>query len=341
MKPLQSRYWRLDNRPKEFIVDDTLSLNTETIDDLADGHVLLRTIYLSLDATNRLWMSDMEELYIEPVGLGEKMLGFTVSEVVETKNPKFALGEYVVGIGTWSEYQVSDGTGLYKFKQPENIPLADAFTVLTVSGPTAYFGLLDIAKPRAGETVVISAAAGAVGALVGQIAMMKGCRVVGIAGSDDKCAWLKEELGFDSVINYKQEPLEDALKRECKDGIDIQFENVGGAVLDAAMPLMNMNGRVVICGLISMYNSSGDVLGPRMFHNVIMKRLRIQGFVVLDYADRYDEAQGALARWMQMGSLKYRMDMMTGIENSVVALQKLYKGENSGKMMVQIGDEKQ
>jgi NADPH-dependent curcumin reductase CurA len=307
MEPIQAQYWRLDNRPSEYIADDTLSLQVETIDNIPEGSLLLRVIYLSLDATNRLWMADMKELYVEPVELGAPMLGFTVSEVVESKHSGFSKGELVVGIGHWAQYQVSDGSGLSKFVVPNGVPLADAFGVLAVSGPTAYFGLLDIANPRPGETVVISAAAGAVGALVGQIALMKGCRVVGIAGSDDKCEWLKDELKFDGVINYKSENLSKALERECPNGIDIHFENVGGAVLDNAMTQMNLNGRIVICGLISMYNAKGEVPGPRMFHNVIMKRLRIEGFVVLDYVDRYHEAQSVLSRWLQMEKLQYRL----------------------------------
>ena len=339
MTPVQSRYWRLDKRPERNISEDTLSLQTQNISDIADGCLLLRTVYLSLDATNRLWMGDMEELYMEPVALGAPMKGFTVSEVVKSRHQDFAEGEWVVGIGVWAEYQVSDGSDVSKFDQPEGIPLAEAFGILTVAGPTAYFGLLDIGKPRPGETVVISAAAGAVGALVGQIALMKGCRVIGIAGSDEKCAWLTDQLGFDGAVNYKKEALVPALKRECPDGIDVHFENVGGEVLDAALTLMNMNGRVVICGLISMYNTAGSTPGPVMFHNTIMKRVRIEGFVVLDYAERYGEAQAVLTRWIRMGKLKYRLDIMDGVENAVEALQKLYQGTNIGKMMVRIGDE--
>lgn len=340
MTTIQSRYWRLDNRPEEGITADTLSLQHESIAEVPAGMMLLRTLYLSLDATNRLWMGDREELYMDPVALGTPMIGFTISEVVASNHPNYEPGELLVGIGSWAEYTVSDGAGMTRFDCPKGIPLEEAFGILTVAGPTAYFGLLDIGKPRSGETVVISAAAGAVGALVGQIALMKGCRVVGIAGSEEKCAWLKDELGFDGVVNYKNEDLLGALKRECPDGIDVHFENVGGDILDAALTLMNLQGRVVVCGLISMYNAKGDVAGPKMFHNTIMKRLRIEGFVILDYADRYAEAHAVLTRWMQMGKLKYRLDIMDGIDTAVEALQKLYQGTNVGKMMVKIGSEK-
>ncbi len=332
-----SQCWYLERRPEREIGEGDLSLREASIDEVRDGQILVRTIYLSLDATNRLWMGDMEELYMPPIEIGAPMLGFMLGEVMDSKHSEFKPGDILIGLGPWSDYFVSDGTGFDRFPLPEGLPLDMAFGVLAIAGPTAYFGLLDIGKPREGETVVVTAAAGAVGALVGQIARMKGCRVVGIAGSEEKCRWLVDELGFDAAINYKQEKVLESLKKHCPDGIDVHFENVGGEVLDAGLTLMNLNGRVVICGLISMYNAPGRVPGPYMFHNTIMKRLRIEGFVVLDYAERFAEARAVLSQWMRMGKLKYRLDVMEGLESAVAALKKLYTGENKGKMMVRIG----
>lgn len=338
MSSIVSRYWRLDERPQGDIEEGHLSLQSRELGPLTDGQILIRTLYLSMDATNRLWMSDMEELYMPPVELGAPMSGFIVGQVVESKHIAFATGELVTGLGYWSEYLICRGEGMQRFQAPEGVPLDLAFGVLAIAGPTAYFGLLDIGSPEPGDTVVVTAAAGAVGALVGQIAKMKGCRVVGVAGSPDKCKWLTEELGFDAAVNYKTDNVLEALKKACPDGIDVHFENVGGEVLDAGLTLMNLNGRVVICGLISMYNTSGPVPGPTMFHNIIMKRLRIEGFVVLDYAERFPEAQAVLSQWLRMGKLCYRLDITDGIETAVVALQKLYTGANTGKVMVKVGD---
>ncbi|PCI52597.1 MAG: NADP-dependent oxidoreductase [Alphaproteobacteria bacterium] len=334
MSKIISQYWRLDKRPKNEIEDNCLSLHKEEIAFPEEGEILFRVIYLSLDATNRLWMGDMEELYIAPVPLGEPMYGFVLVEAIESRNDKFKKGDLAIGLATWSEYIISDGSNFTPFPKPNGFPLEAAFGVLAVAGPTAYFGLLDIGQPKAGETVVVTAAAGAVGSLVGQIAKMKGCHVVGLAGSEEKCRWLTDELGFDAAINYKKENMLEALKKHCPDGIDVHFENVGGEVLEAALTLMNLKGRIVVCGLISMYNKDMRQSGPRMFHNTIMKRLRIEGFVVLDYADRFPEAHAVLSQWMQTGRLKYRLDIAEGIESSVNSLRRLYSGANNGKMMV-------
>ncbi len=231
---------------------------------------------------------------------------------------------------------MTDGEGDAPFPRPEGVPVTDAFGILAVAGPTAYVGVLEIGKPKPGDTVVVTAAAGAVGALVGQIAKLQGCRVVGVAGSDDKCRWLTDELGFDAAINYRKEDLLEALKREAPNGIDVQFENVGGEQLDAGLTLMNEGGRVVICGLISTYNSSGPVPGPYMFRNVIMKRLTIQGFVILDYAAHFPEYHAKLVEWMRAGDLKYRLHIEDGLENAVDALRLLYTGCNNRKVIVRL-----
>jgi hypothetical protein len=217
-----------------------------------------------------------------------------------------------------------------------DVPVATAFGLLAIAGPTAYFGLLDLGRPKAGETVVVSAAAGAVGSLVGQIARLKGCRAVGLAGSDAKCRWLIEELGFDAAINYKQGDLANALGRAAPQGIDIYFDNVGGDILDACLAQMNLHGRIPTCGLISQYNATREWPGPRNYHRILMQRLQVEGFIVLDYASRYPEAIGALGLWLQQGKLKFRVDLHEGLENAVAVLRRLFTGESQGKLMLHV-----
>jgi hypothetical protein len=208
-----------------------------------------------------------------------------------------------------------------------------------IIGPTAYFGLLDIGQPKAGETLVVSAAAGAVGSLAGQIGKIKGCRVVGIAGSDEKCRWITEELGFDAAINYKTEPVQERLKTHCPDGIDVYFENVGGEILDAVLSLINVRARIVICGLISQYNAKEPVPGPYNFRAILTQRARVEGFIILDYRDRFMEAFEALGRWLAEGKLHYRVDVIDGLENAPRALNKLFDGSNKGKLIVKVSEE--
>ena len=209
-------------------------------------------------------------------------------------------------------------------------------SVLGATGMTAYFGLLDIGQPKAGETVVVSAAAGAVGSLVGQIAKIKGCRVVGIAGSDEKCAWITKDLGFDAAINYKKENVLESLKRHCPKGIDVYFENVGGEILDAVLTLINVGGRIPLCGLISTYNATDPVPGPYMFRNILMKRVRVQGFIITDYLPRFPEGVAQMGQWLGEGKLKYKVDIVKGLENAASAVNKLFTGENQGKLLVEV-----
>ncbi len=220
----------------------------------------------------------------------------------------------------------------------ESIPLTALISVLGFTGPTAYFGFLDIGQPKKGETVVVSAAAGAVGSIVCQIAKIKGCRVVGIAGSDEKCNWLKNDLKVDEVINYKKDDILESLKEKCPEGIDIYFENVGGETLDAALTLMNNYGRIPVCGLISMYND-WETPGPKMFRNILMKRLTVKGFLVSDYLDRYAESLESLSEWMAEGKIQYKVDIVEGIENAPSAVNKLFTGENNGKLVIKVSDE--
>lgn len=339
----QMRYWRLDKRPRVEIEDDCLSLQTTPIPVLAEGEVLMRVIYLSLDATNRLWMEEIENMYMPAVPLNTPMQGFVLAEVAESRNPAFKPGQIAMGLGHWASHVVTDGAGWMSLDRPEGVPLDLAFGVLAIAGPTAWFGMMEIGRPKPGDTVVVSAAAGAAGSCAAQIARLKGCRVIGIAGGADKCAWLKDEAKLDAVIDYKAENVAEALTRIAPDGIDILYENVGGDIMDASLANMKLGGTVVVCGLISTYNGAmgGDAgTGPKLFHNVILKRLRIQGFVVLDFMDRYGEAWAELIPWLRSGELKFRLDVADGLDKAVDALRSMYRSGNSGKLMVKIGEER-
>ena len=333
-----AKCWYFAQRPERDIDDNTLAYRDAPLQALGPGQILVRSIYLSLDATNRVWLSDWD-IYMEPIQLGEEMRGFILGEVIASENSAFPVGARVTGLGPWANRFVTDGEGFEVFPDVEGVDLAEAFGVLTVAGPTAYVGLLEIGRPKPGDTIVVSAAAGAVGALVGQIARLHGCRAIGIAGSDQKCRWLTEELGYEAAINYRSDDVDARLAELAPDGIDIQFENVGGDILDLGLKHMKDGGTVVVCGLISTYNTPGDSAeGPKLFRNVIMRRLRIEGFVILDYMDRYPAIQEKLIGWMRDGSLSYRLHVVDGLENAVDALKLLYTGGNNGKLMVRIDE---
>jgi len=333
----ENRVWRLRKRPVGQIADDVLSFEKEPIPEPGEGECLVRLNYLSLDPTNRIWMSDMDQ-YMPPVALDDPMRGVICGTVVKSNTDAFQAGDVVSGLGQWADYQIGSPATLNAMGSTGPLPVMDAFGMFAVVGPTAYFGLLDVGKAKEGETVVVSGGAGAVGSVVGQIAKIKGCRVTGTAGSDEKCAWIKDELGFDEAINYKTADLPAALKAACPDGIDVYFDNVGGAMLDACLKQMNLHGRVVACGLISQYNATEPVPGPYNYPMIVMQRLRVEGFVVLDYASRYPEAIGALAGWMAEGKIRYRTDVVDGLENALAAVRTLTTGENTGKLMVRVED---
>lgn len=335
-----NRSWKLKRRPEGVINEKDLELVSEEVPQITDGQVLAKTIYFSLDPTNRIWMSDIDQ-YMEPVEIGDVMrAGGSLAVVEETKVSHIKVGDIIQGgmHGGWQEYFVVPGEEASAISLTESIPLTALISVLGFTGPTAYFGFLDIGKPKKGETVVVSAAAGAVGSIVCQIAKIKGCYVVGIAGSDDKCNWLKNDLKVDKVINYKKQPILDKLRETCPNGIDIYFENVGGKTLDAALTLMNNFGRIPVCGLISMYNDWNEP-GPKMFRNILMKRLTVKGFLVSDYLDRYSESLESLSLWMSEGKIQYKVDVVEGIENAPFAVNKLFTGENKGKLIVKVTDE--
>lgn len=332
-----NRVWRLRNRPVGELTDDVLSFEEEGIPEPGEGECVFRLNYLSLDPTNRIWMSDQDQ-YMPPVELGAPMRGVVCGTVTKSRNPAIKEGDVVSGLGVWADYQIGAQGFVNPLGDTGPVPVIDAFGTFAVVGPTAYFGLLDLGAPQTGETVVVSAAAGAVGSIVGQIAKIKGCRAVGLAGTDEKCRWITEELGFDAAINYRTEDVPAALKNACPDGIDVYFDNVGGSILDACLKQMNLNGRVPTCGLISQYNATGEVPGPVNYPMILMQRLKVQGFIVLDFASRYPEAIGALTQWMGEGRIKVRQDVVDGLENALMTLKKLYTGENTGKLLIRVAD---
>jgi hypothetical protein len=300
------------------------------------GEVLVRSIYLSLDPAMRGWMS--RDTYIPAVPLDSVMRGGGVGVVEASNHPGFAVGDQVQGMLGWQTFFVCDGKGLLKLPALP-VPLGARLGLLGHIGFTAYFGLLDIGAPKEGETLVVSAAAGAVGSLVGQIGKIKGCRVVGIAGSDAKCEWLTKDLGFDAAINYRTENLHKKLKEYCPKGIDIYFENVGGRTLETVLNHMNDYSRMPVCGMISGYNQTTPEAGPNNLFQVIVHRIKMQGFIVTDYMPRAVEAVKDLVSWYAAGKLQYRLDVTPGLENAPKAFLKLFDGSNQGKVVVQVSPE--
>jgi len=332
-----NKLWRLVKGPVGDVIEGCLAYEEGVaVPEVKDGQVLLRTLFLSLDPTNRIWMSDMDQ-YMPPVELGQVMRGLLVSVVEESKSSKFPKDSIVTGVGGWQLYEVTDGASYGIINPNPKLPL-DAYlsAISMLIGGTAYFGLLDIGQPKAGETLVVSGAAGAVGSLVGQIGKIKGLRVVGIAGSDEKCAWLKNELGFDAAINYKTEDVSEALRVAAPKGVDVYFENVGGKILDAVLGQCNNFSRVSICGLISGYNASAPIPGPYNFAQILMHRIKVQGFIVIDYAARMGEALQHVEQWVLEGKLKYKSDIAEGLETAPTTLKKLFNGTNDGKLMVHV-----
>ncbi|MDX2040205.1 MAG: NADP-dependent oxidoreductase [Acidobacteriota bacterium] len=326
--------WRLAARPEGLIKESDFTWTEEVVPELQDGQILVRNLYLSLDPTMRGWAS--RDTYLPAVPIGGVMRGGTIGVVEESRNANFKVGDHVSGLLGWQEYAITDGKGVNALPNLPGIPLTAHFGLFGHIGMTAYFGLLDIGHPKPGETLVVSAAAGAVGSLVGQIGKIKGCRVVGIAGADDKCKWLVDELGFDAAINYKTENVAAALKKHCPNGIDIDFENVGGEIMDAVLAQINFRARIALCGLISSYNATTPVPGPYNFANILVQRARVEGFIVMDYAPRAMECMTELGKWLMEGKIKYRIDEVDGLKHAPLALNKLFEGTNIGKLVVKI-----
>lgn len=304
------------------------------------GELLLRTVYLSLDPYMRGRMNDAKS-YAEPVAINAVMVGGTVCRVEVSNHPDYNIGEWVLSYSGWQDYAVSDGAGLLKLGQEPTRP-SYALGVMGMPGLTAYMGLLDIGQPKAGETVVVAAATGAVGSLVGQIAKLHGCKVVGIAGGEMKCRWAVEDLGFDYCLDHKSPDFTEQLAKACDTGIDVYYENVGGKVFDAVLPLLNACARVPLCGLISQYNATSLPEGPNrismLMGTLLVKRIKMQGFIVFDdYGDRYDEFSQAMTRWLQVGKINYRENIVDGLENAVESFIGLLEGKNFGKLVMHVG----
>jgi NADPH-dependent curcumin reductase CurA len=331
-----NRVWRLRRRPRGGIGDGDLTLEAEPVPQPAEGQCLMRLNYLSIDPTNLGWMK--RDTYIPAVAIGDPMRGVVCGTVVASRSDDLPEGAIVTGLGTWADYQLGTPETLQVMADTGPVPVAEAFGTFAIVGPTAYVGMMDIGRPRAGETVVVSGAAGGVGSIAGQIARIQGCRVVGVAGREEKCAWITDELGFDAAINYRTQDVADALDTACPDGIDVYFDNTGGEILDACLARMNVFGRVVTCGQISQYESDGAGSGPANYGSILLNRLTVTGFIILDHMDRYPEAIGALGGWMAEGALTARNEIVDGLENAVDTCRRLFTGEHSGKLLVRVED---
>ncbi|WP_020406160.1 NADP-dependent oxidoreductase [Hahella ganghwensis] len=324
---------KLVKRPETQIESDGFSLVELNIPELNDGEFLIKQTHMSLDPAMRGWMSAATDSYIAPVELGDIMRSSGVGEVVESRHESFPVGTKVAGLFGWTEYLASDGTGVSVM--PKELPAEAILSVLALSGVTAYHGLMEIAKPKAGETLLVSGAAGSVGSIVGQIAKAEGLRVIGVAGSDDKCRWLTEELGFDDAINYKTADLESAVREAAPNGIDIYFENTGGPIQHITFNHMNTFGRVVVCGVISDYNSISPAAAPSWI-NVVKKRLNIQGFAMPDQFHRFGELSQKVGAYLMKGQIKYRSHVLDGLESAIDGINLLFTGGNEGKLIVKV-----
>ena len=334
----QSRRIVLASRPVGEPKDTDFRLESAPVPEPGPGQVLVRTLWLSLDPYMRGRMSDAKS-YAKPVGIGEVMTGGTVGEVVRSNDGKFSPGDLVLGMGGWQEHAVLDGKELRRL-DPAAAPVQTALGVLGMPGMTAYTGLLNIGQPKAGETVAVAAATGPVGSMVGQIAKLKGCRAVGIAGGSDKCRALLEEFGFDAAVDHRAPDFPERLKAACPNGIDVYYENVGGAVWDAVFPLLNDFARIPVCGLIANYNMTelpaGPDRTPQLFRAVLTKRLLIRGFIVWDFQAQAREFAAEVGGWLRDGKIKYREDVVEGLENAPQAFMGLLKGRTFGKLLVRV-----
>ena len=330
-----NRVVRLVSRPMGEAKRSDFTFTDEPLPALEDGQILIKALYLSLDPAMRGWMNEGKS-YIAPVGLGEVMRAGGVGEVVESKNPKFAVGDKISGMLNVQTWCVSDGRGFTKV-DPALAPLTTYLNVLGMPGMTAYFGLLESGQPKAGETVVVSGATGAVGATVGQVAKILGCRVVGIAGGPEKCAYAVKELGFDACVDYKNQDVKVGLKEACPGGIDVYFDNVGGEILDIVLTRINLKARIVICGAISQYNNTTPVKGPANYLSLLVNRARMEGIVVFDYAARYKEGAAQMGQWLREGKLVSKEHVEEGIDRFPEVLGVLFRGENYGKLVLKVG----
>ena len=334
MTNLTNKLFKLAARPTGMAKRTDFSYEEVPAAEPKDGELLVKIEYISLDPAMRGWMNAGKS-YIRPVEIGEIMRAGTVGEVVASRNAQFQVGEFVSGTQGVQSYAISDGKGLIKV-DPKIAPLPKYLNVLGMPGMTAYFGLLEVGLPKAGETVVVSAASGAVGQIVGQIARIKGCRTVGIAGGAEKCEYAVKQFGYDACIDYKRGPIFPGLAQHCPEGVDVYFDNVGGDILDAVLARLRMKARIVLCGAISQYNNTTPIQGPKNYMSLLVNRARMEGIVVFDWAPRYGEAARQMGQWMAEGKLKSLEDIVEGIETFPETLLKLFNGENFGKLMLKV-----
>lgn len=338
MEKTLNRQYFLASRPVGEPSPENIPCRDVPLLELAPGEVRMRNLYISLDPAIRGWLGD-DPNYMEPISIGDAVRCSVIGRVVESASDDFAPGDVAMTMGGWEAYTQLPAAVLNRLDESMGIPLSYFLGVLGPTGLTAYFGLLDVAQPKAGETVLVSAAAGAVGSIVGQIAKMQGCRVVGMAGTDEKCAWLTEELGFDGAINYKTcGDYQQAINAACPEGVDVYFDNVGGEIFDAALMCLNKYARVAVCGWISTYNTA-DAPGPRNLWQLVAQSATIRGFVVLDYLDRFEEGVTQLAQWLGEGKLKFREEIVDGLDEVLPTFLRLFDGSNQGKLIIRLPEE--
>jgi NADPH-dependent curcumin reductase len=332
----ENRRLLLAKRPEGMVDESTIRLDTASAPEPGPGEALARVRWLSIDPTIRTWMDDRPG-YLPPIGVGEVVRGAGIAEVVETKSERYTVGDRVFGMTGWQDYTLVGGGEGPMQVVPDGIESGAALNIFGINGMTAWFGLLEVGALRDGDTVVVSGAAGATGSLVGQIARLKGAgKVVGIAGSDEKCAWVTDTLGFDAAVNYRSENVAAALHRHCPRGIDLYFDNVGGEILNICLGQLAMRGRVVLCGAISLYNATELPPGPANLVNLIPRRGRMEGFIILDYVERFPAAQLELAGWVTAGRISHAEHVVHGLERAPEALNMLFTGANTGKVLVEL-----
>jgi NADPH-dependent curcumin reductase CurA len=331
------RVIKMASHPDGALEDDDFELVDAPVPEPADGEALVRTLFLSLDPAIRVWMNGIDT-YVPGIHVGDVMRAGGLGEVVQSRNAAYTEGDLVFGMMQWSEYCIARAAPDGMMTLPRQEPITAFLSVLGVTGLTAYFGMFDVAQPKEGETVVVSGAAGAVGSVAGQIGKIMGCRVVGIAGGPEKCAWITDELGFDAWIDYKSEDVAARLRETCPDGIDVFFDNVGGEILDAVLGQINLHARIALCGAISQYDTAELSPGPPNILNLIPQRGRVEGFILLDYRDRFVDAILQLGQWVQEGRIRYAEDIVDGLENAPAAFRRLFSGENTGKLIVKVAE---
>ena len=335
MSAASNRQVRLKARPSGIPQAEHFEIVDGAVPDIADGQVLVRNDYLSVEPAMRGWVSAVAN-YSKPVGIGEVMRAFTAGKIVKSRRAGYAEGDAVMGLLGWQDFAVSDGSTITRKIKETDLPLSLALGILGLNGVTAYFGLLDVGRPRPGDTVVVSTAAGAVGSAVGQIAKLTGCRTVGLTGGAAKVKICQDEFSFDAAIDYKAGKLAEALAEACPRGIDVYFDNTAGAISDAVLAQLAIGARVVICGTASVSSWDPPPQGPRVERNLLVKRATMSGFLAFDYAHRYEEAIARLAAWVRQGHLHYREDISDGIEHCPGAIAELYRGDNLGKRLIRL-----